>query len=193
MLQLTITKFVFHHLWEEAVSILNERSPETLKDADLGVFSKYKRGQTRRYAHLLPAVEPAVPRHAPSDEHWALVQDLIPQELLVIGGRPAIMEPRKFLHAILYMVSERTQFGALPKHSFGSPDDIRFAMRKLIRHHLWDTMIARFRHFDPDWAAGRDFTLFDKIPRSKNEQPDFRKHRIRKGANAGVVGTESGT
>jgi site-specific DNA recombinase len=182
LLQLTITKFVFHHLWEEMVEILQAKSPGTLKDADMEVFSKYKRGRTRRYAHLLPAVEPEVPPHAPTDAQWALVEHLIPQDFLVVRGKPAIMEPRKFLHAIMYMVIERVQFGGLPKAYFGSIDDIRFAMRKLVRHHQWDTMVELFKHFDEKWAATADLTLFDKLDRSKNDQPEFRKHRVRRSA-----------
>lgn len=183
-LQLTITKFVFHHLWEEMVTVLLEKSPETLKNADLKVFSRYKRGRTRRYAHLLPAVEPAIPPHAPSDAQWALAEDLIPPSILVVRGKPAIMEPREFLHAIFYMVTERVQFGGLPKSYFGSIDDIRFVMRKFVRHHLWDTMVTRFSHFDSEWAAKVDLTMFDKLARSTNENPDFRQHRVRRSKTA---------
>jgi transposase len=113
LMRLTITKFVFHHLWEEMVEILQSKSPATLVKADMEVFSKYKRGKLRRYAHLLPAVEPEVPPHAPTDAQWALVEHLIPQEVLVVRGKPAIMEPRKFLHAIMYMVTARVLFGGL--------------------------------------------------------------------------------
>jgi site-specific DNA recombinase len=180
LLGLTITKFVFHHLWEEMVDILQANSPATLKDADMGVFSKYKRGKTRRYAHLLPAVEHEVPPHAPTDAQWALVEHLLAQDILVVRGKPAIMEPRKFLHAIMYMVMERVKFGGLPKAYFGSIDDVRFAMRKLVRHHYWDTMAELFKHFDEEWAAKADLTLFDKLDRSKNDHPAFRKHRLRR-------------
>jgi transposase len=180
LLKLTLTKFAFHYLWDEMVTILQKRSPETLKGADLEVFSKYKRAKTRRYAHLLPAVEEKIPPHAPSDAHWALVEDLIPERLLVVRGKPAIMEPRRFLHAVLFMVTEKVQFGGLSRHYFGPIDDIRFAMRKFVRHHLWDTMAARFRHFDEGWAAGLDLAMFDKLARSTNDNPDFREHRVRK-------------
>jgi hypothetical protein len=180
LLQLTFAKFVFHYLWDQMVAVLQEKSPDTLKAADLEVFSKYKRARTRRYAHLLPAVEHDIPSHAPSDEHWELVKDLIPETLLVIRGKPAIMEPRRFLHALLFMASERVLFGSLPKHYFGSADDMKFATRKLVRHHLWDTMAERFRHFDEEWASGLDLTIFDKLPRSANLVPEFRKQRTRR-------------
>jgi transposase len=191
LLQLTFTKFVFHYLWDEMVAVLQAASPVTLKGADLNVFSKYKRARTRRYAHLLPAVEQDIPPHAPSDAHWELVKDLIPERLLVVRGRPAIMEPRRFLHALLFMASERVLFGSLPKHYFGSADDMKFATRKLVRHHLWDTMVARFAHFDEEWASGLDLTIFDKLPRSANENPEFREHRTRR-PNKGVGPTDGG-
>jgi transposase len=173
--------------------ILLKKSPETLKDADMEVFSKYRRGETQRYAHLLPAIAADIPPHAPSDAHWSLVQDLIPERLLMVRGKPPIMDPRKFLHAIFYMVSERVRFGGLPKSYFGCMDDIQYAMRKLVRHHLWDTMVERFQHFDGDWAASVDLTIFDWMPRSKNETPEFRAHRVRsfKAANHPVGDYES--
>lgn len=180
LLQLTFTKFAFHYLWDETVAILQESFPDTLKGADLEVFSKYRKARTRRYAHLLPAVELEVPKHAPCDAHWELVKDLIPETLLVIRGKPAIMEPRQFLHALLFMASERVLFGGLPKHYFGSADDIKFATRKLVRHHLWDEIVGRLAHFDEEFTATLDTTIFDKLPRSANEKPEFRKHRARR-------------
>lgn len=191
LIRLTITKFVFHYLWDEMSTILKEKSPATLQEADMKVFDKYKRGKTRRYAHLLPAVEPEVPSHAPTDAQWALVEHLLPENILVVRGKPAIMEPRKFLHAIMFMVMERVQFGGLPKGYFGDVDDIRFAMRKLIRHHYWDGMVALFKHFDEEWAATADLTLFDKMARSANEQPEFRMHRVRR-SGAGPASMQTG-
>lgn len=191
LIRLTITKFVFHYLWDEMSAILNEKSPTTLEGADMKVFLKYKLGKTRRYAHLLPAVEPEVPPHAPTDAQWALVEHLMPENILVVRGKPAIMEPRMFLHAIMFMIMERVQFGGLPKGYFGNVDDIRFAMRKLVRHHHWDGMVALFKHFDEEWAAKADLTLFDKMARSANEQPEFRTHRVRR-SGAGLSSAQTG-
>jgi hypothetical protein len=148
-------------------------------------------GKTRRYAHLLPAVESEVPPHAPTDAQWALVEHLLPENILVVRGKPAIMEPRQFLHAIMFMVMERVLFGGLPKGYFGDVDDIRFAMRKLVRHHHWDGMVALFKHFDEEWAAKADLTLFDKMARSANEQPEFRTHRVRR-FGAGLSSAQTG-
>lgn len=114
------------------------------------------------------------------------MSDLVSDDLLVVRGKPAIMEGRKFLHALMFMAMERVMFGGLPKDYFGDANDIRFAVRKLVRHHYWDTMVERLRLFDPDWAEKADLTLFDRIDRSKNERPEFRKHRVRRSAEHAV-------
>ncbi|MDR3425103.1 MAG: recombinase family protein [Alphaproteobacteria bacterium] len=179
-LNLVMCKFVFHHLWDETVAILNQNSPETLKGANLQAFSRFKRSKTHRYARLLPAKAPVVPPHAPTDEQWAAVEDLIPADVLRLRGAPPIMQPRTFFHAILFMVTERAHFGALPKTFFGSHYELKFAMRKLIRHHLWDTIVARMQHFYPDWTATLDLQRFDNFPRSPSENSAMRHRKPRK-------------
>lgn len=175
--QLVVTKWVFHHLWDECKLILDKHAPEVLHGADLHVFDKYKRGRLRRYRDLIHSERPPIPPHQPSEDDFAFFRDLIPEDVLCLRGGPAIMTPRKFFHAIAFMLQEHTLFGGLPPY-FGNKHEIRVAMRKMVRHHFWDTMRARIEHFEPDWASGANLTLFDNMDRSSTHEPGFRRRRI---------------
>jgi DNA invertase Pin-like site-specific DNA recombinase/transposase len=171
-----VTKWVFHHLWEEFRRVLDAHDPEILKGADLRVFKQYKRGRRFRYRHLFNSEPASPPAHEPSGDDFAMMRDLIPIDVLTIRGGPAIMEPERFFHAVCWMLKERTLFGGLPPY-FGKNYDVRVATRRFVMHHLWDTMRARIEHFEPEWAACADLTIFDTLKRSKNPEPGFRRPR----------------
>jgi len=173
-----IRKWVFHHLWEEFRRVLQEHAPEVLRDADLAAFDHYLRGRLYKYRDLVATERLPPPAHEPSDDDFALVKDLIPWQVLTIRGGPAIMEPKKFFHAFVFMLKERIHFGGLPPY-FGSNNDVRVATRRFVAHHYWDTMKARIEQFEPAWANDADLTMFDWLKRSKNPEPGFRRSRRR--------------
>lgn len=175
--QLIVKKWVFHHLWDEFKRILNEHAPEVLRNADLKVFDRYRRGRLTRYRDLINAERLPAPPHEPTSADFAFFKDLIPEVVLCIRGGPAIMTPTKFFHAIVFMLKERTMFGGLPAY-FGDNYDTRVVMRKFVRHHLWDTMRARIEHFEPQWAKGVDLTLFDTLAKSISAEPGFRRRKV---------------
>lgn len=170
--------WVFHHLWEEFVRVLSEHAPDVLVGADLSAFDHYKRGRSFRYRDLINSERLPAPAHLPSEADFAIFEDLIPIEVLAIRGGPAIMEPRQFFHAVVYMLREHTLFGGLPPY-FGKTNDVRTAARRFVRHHYWERMSVRIQHFQPEWAKGADLTIFDSIKRSDNFEPEFRRRRVR--------------
>jgi site-specific DNA recombinase len=174
-----VTNWVFHHLWEEFRRVLQEHAPDILSDADLSAFKNYRRGRLYKYRDLVATERLPPPAHEPTDDDFMLVKDLIPWEVLTIRGGPAIMEPKKFFHALVFMAKERILFGGLPPY-FGSNSDVRVAARRFVRHHFWDTMRARIEHFEPEWANNADLTLFDTLKRSDNPEPGFRRQSGRR-------------
>jgi len=184
--QRCINLWVFHHLWDEFRRVLSEHAPEVLEGADLTVFNHYKRGRSFRYRDLIKAERIPAPAHQPTEQDFAFFEDIIPLEVLQIRGGPAIMEPRKFFHAIVFMLKEHTLFGGLPPY-FGKTDDVRIAARRFIAQRLWDTMKARIEHFKPEWAQGVDLTIFDNYKRSENAEPEFRNRRARRARTSEAV------
>lgn len=176
MVDLVVKKWVFHHLWDEFLRILTEHAPDVLRDADLKAFDKYRRGRLNRYRDLINSERRPAPAHEPTTDDFAFFKDLIPEAVLCIRSGPAIMTPMKFFHAIVFMLKERTMFGGLPAY-FGDNYDVQIAMKKFVRHHLWDTMRARIEHFTPEWAENVDLTLFDTLEKSKSPEPGFRRRK----------------
>lgn len=174
-IKLVVERFVFRHLWDAMLSELRARSPHTLEGADLSVFDRYRRGRRKRYRDICEADAPAVPAHEPSEEMWSLMEDLVPVDLLMRGGIPD-REPRRFLHALLWMLNENLSFSALPAY-FGDSHQLRLALRRLVRHHYWDAMSERFREYYPEWSQQVDLGRWDFFARSKNSDPGFRPRR----------------
>lgn len=172
--QLVAVKWVAHHLWDEFKRILQTAAPNVLLDADLTVFDTYKRSTTFRYRHLMNTERELVPAHLPTNADFELMKDLIPEEILCIRAGPAILDPARFFHALLYMMKEHSLFGRLPLY-FGSNHDVRVITRRFVFHHYWDTMKARIEYFEPDWAKEADLTLFDTMKRSPSPEPAFRR------------------
>jgi site-specific DNA recombinase len=180
LVQNCANKFVFHHLWDEFCRILRAKTPEVLDGADLKVFDRIRRARLYKYRNLVAAESEPVPAHQPSDDDFAMIEDLIPWQVLTIRGGPAIMEPKKFFHGLVFMLKERIQFGGLPPY-FGPNNDFRTAARRFVAHHYWDTMKARVIHFEPAWAHDADLTIFDWMKRSANPEPGFRSPKRRAG------------
>jgi hypothetical protein len=179
LVKVCVEKFVFHHLWDEFRRVLQKHVPEVLGEADLKVFDRVRRARLYKYRNLVATERLPAPAHEPSDDDFALVVDLIPWQVLTIRGGPAIMEPKKFFHGLVFMLKERIQFGGLPPY-FGSNDDFRIAARRFVGHHYWDTMKARIDQFEPAWADDADLTIFDWMRRSTNPEPGFRGPRKRR-------------
>jgi DNA invertase Pin-like site-specific DNA recombinase/transposase len=178
LVNLTIRKFVFHHLWDRLVELLQAKSPATLDRADLGVFARYKRGKSRRYRHLYEAPADGMPPHAPSDEQWSMVGEFFPVRLMAVRGGPPLMEPRKFFHALLYMWNEKVGRAALPPY-FGDNYKVWLVIRRFASHHLLDGLIRRMEHCYPEWADKVDLHQWDFLRRSANPDPEFRQRKPR--------------
>jgi DNA invertase Pin-like site-specific DNA recombinase/transposase len=176
--ELIAIKWVAHHLWDEFKRILQTSAPEVLRDADLTIFNAYRRSKTFRYRHLMNADRQPIPPHLPSDADFELMKDLVPEEILCIRGGPAVLDPSRFFHALVFMMKEHSLFGRLPLY-FGSNHDVRVITRRFVFHHYWDAMKARIQHFEPRWTNGADLTLFDHMKRSSNPEPGFRRRPSR--------------
>jgi transposase len=174
LLDLVIVRFVKNHLFDAMVAELKLHSPGTLQNADLSVFAKVRRNKNDAYADLYSTEHVNVPAHAPSDEMWAMVEEFVPLQLLERGG--ARREPRRFFHAIWWLLNEGVSRRALPGY-FGGRDEFRLALRRFVRHGFWDGMADRLRYLFPEQCKKLDFGRWGHLARSKNPDPEFRRRR----------------
>jgi len=180
-----VAAWVSHGLSDELFRLLDIHAPDAIEGMDRTAFNGYKRASQPKYRHLIGMAPPEPADHLPTEEDFLVFQDLMPLEMLEVRGRPAVMEPRKFFHAVVYMLKEHSVVRRLPPY-FGDKYGLRLALRRFVAHHFWDTMRLRILRTQPKWALGADLTIFDaSFPRSKHPHTYFKKRRnFRKSANA---------
>ena len=171
-----VATWVSHGFSDELFRLLDIHAPDAIEGMDRTAFDGYKRASQPRCRHLIGMAPPEPADHLPTEEDFLMFQDLIPLEMLEVRARPAVMEPRKFFHVVVYMLKEHVIVRRLPPY-FGEKYGLKLALNRFIAHHFWDTMRLRILRKQPSWALGADLTIFDAFPRSKNPHTSFRKRR----------------
>jgi transposase len=91
-----------------------------------------------------------LPRHAPSDQDWDRIKDLLP-------GRPGsrgapARDNRRFLHAVLWIAKTGAPWRDLPEY-FGKWNTVWRRFDRWARKGIWNNLFGNFQDPDLEWLV----------------------------------------